>query len=472
MFSPETGFGFIPRMGPMQLVPASEAMKIGMLPVQTPEVLVSVMGQKAADDLYGTFQDWLFGEQGSFSEQPFSWDLIIPAWAQKQVSNMDKMSRAWGTKFTVLYAREMNKFNSGQREFAPTTEELTKMVSNSFWFDTLGNLGVPTPQTPYPILTRPGVYNGEMDIPRLIRGYIDKEKEDPTFDAGTAFQDNFGYYFSSFGNMRGTVNTGGIAPQNIAVADATRFNELIGDIAGEIAEEHLGVLGIITNNRIEQGDYDRNAATWQKVNRVPGKGIKWKEDLSAEERILEGERIAGWVYYRSRMDALEAELFSRGLSSFQQVEARDLKVKKDLLIEDMEDRPFMRGWVIDYQDAGGGKTKAAVQTIRMALADPDFEKFMIDNNMDKTLSAMQQYVTARNYFGNAILELNAAAPNSDKYKQEKLMLKLQWLMKKDQLRMYDERWAEIEDLYLSADEDPAVETALNSKLLREELQGG
>lgn len=464
--SPETGYGMVPRMGPIQIMPASEAMKAGLLPVTTPKIIKTILGDEGGDWFYGEFKKYMFGEEGSFSEEFASWDKMMPGWIQKAKNRGDAMSAAYGYKYNNVYIREWNNYYTGQRDEAPSGDEINEIVQSQFFFDVIGAIGIPTPATPYPILTPPKIGTPEEVLQDLVRAYFDQaDRTDPMSNPGGDFQDKFGYLMATGARSTTSTGMGGIAPQLVAVEDAQRFAPLIDEISDNIQKDNYGVLGMITNMRATRNDYDRNARTWQKLNPIPGKGIKWREDLSPDEQIQESQRVAGWVNYRSRVDALEAQLFDRGLRNFQQRGAEDLRAKKKQLVTDMKENPLFTGWTLDYEDAGKGKTVAANQTLRLALADEDFKDFMFDNGMQNTWKAMDLYVETRNRVGNF---LNQVEGGIDKPENRKV--KEFWEGFQEELRMSDDRWAEMFDLYLSSDTDPAQQTNLRRVINQEKLE--
>ncbi len=464
--SPETGYGMVPRMGPIQIMPASEAMKAGLLPVTTPKIIKTILGDDGGDWFYGEFKKYMFGEEGSYSEEFASWDKMMPGWIQKGKNRGDAMSAAYGYKYNNAYIREWNNYYTGQRDEAPSGDELNEIVQSQFFFDVIGAIGIPTPATPYPILTPPKIDTPEEVLQDLVRAYFDQaDRSDPMSNPGGDFQDKFGYLMATGARSTTSTGMGGIAPQLVAVEDAKRFSPLIDEVSDNIQKDNYGVLGMITNMRATRNDYDRNARTWQKLNPIPGKGIKWREDLSPDEQIQESQRVAGWVNYRSRVDALEAQLFDRGLRNFQQRGAEDLRATKKQLVTDMTENPLFTGWTLDYEDAGKGKTVAANQTLRLALADDEFKDFMFEEGMQNTWKAMDLYVETRNRVGNF---LNGVEGGIDKPENRKV--KEFWEGFQDELRMSDDRWSEMFDLYLSSDTDPAQQTNLRRVINQEKLE--
>ena len=451
---PPTGYGFVPRLGPMALVPASEAMKHGLFPPDTPKVVTDVMGEKAGDQFYQEVQKYIFGEDSTFSDKPFSWDMFMPSTAQRFMSMTDETNAAYGYAYNMARAREMNKWARGDRDKLPSDSDIEEIVRAQMWFAAMGSFGIPTPATPYPILTRPQIGTPEEVVPELLRLYMDADqKAGGTGNPAADFQENFGYLMTEQGMAATTAGQGGMAPQLEAVTDAKRFGPLIDDVAENIS--NYGVLGIITNNRTTMGEYDQSARQWQKVNYIPGRSIRWRENLTPEEQTEEAQRVNGWISYRRRMDSLDAQLFSLGLRNYQQNGAAPLKAQKDQFIQEMVANPNYKGWTKDYEDAGAGKKRDALATIRMSISNPEFRDFMLENNMSGTLGAMDEYIAARNAAGNMLREVEGGinAP-------ENARIKAAWLATQDELRMRDLRFAEIFDLYLSGDENPAEMSGL------------
>ena len=84
---PETGYGFIPRPGPLFAVPASEMMKKGFLgmSVETPTLLREFFGEEAANELWDNWRKYVFGEESGLSAESLSWNMWTPPAAAKIV---------------------------------------------------------------------------------------------------------------------------------------------------------------------------------------------------------------------------------------------------------------------------------------------------------------------------------------------------------------------------------------------------
>ena len=116
---PETGFGFVPRPGPLVAAPASEIMKHGWfgMSVESPELLRSVLGGKEnADAVWNTWKNYLFGEGQGVSPQLGSLDMLAPPVAQKlwQMISSDGNSQ-FAYWYNIQYRNEVANWMAGYR---------------------------------------------------------------------------------------------------------------------------------------------------------------------------------------------------------------------------------------------------------------------------------------------------------------------------------------------------------------------
>ena len=114
-----------------------------------------------------------------------------------------------------------------------------------------------------------------------------------------------------------------------------------------------------------------------------------------------------------------------------------------------KNNPDLMGWVADYDDAGGGKTNAAITVMQAAINSKDYEKWMLGNGFEGTMKSMEQYLYYRNGIINILNQVEGSINNVDNYQ-----IKVAWENIRQELKNNDVRWAEISDLYLTGDDDP------------------
>ena len=445
VFMPESGFGFAPTPAPLVQIAASEMMKRNLLPVETPEVIKSMMGDQAATEFWGTFKDYMFGEQGGLSSSTLSLDKITPAWFQKFLGSKDELSADYGYQFTLQYQTQNARYMGGERSDRPTEDEINKRTTNMFLFNMLGNIGVPTPYTPYPILTRPQVKNPGVEI--LVNTLKQYREADPV-NASANFQRDFGDWALQMANTKVTISAGGANITPETDSDIVSFDSLLRDVSSSVGD-NTDVLGVIVNNRGDATQYDTSAYEWQKSKMIPGRNEPWRKVLSPDEAILERQRVAGWTIYRRFMDTLDARLQNAGFKSYESSGAQEFKSTKKQFLENMLNNKEYSGWVVDYQDRSGDRTIAAVRVMAAAVADPEFNTKMTGWGKDRTLSAMHEYLFYRQGLINTLKQTGHGIDA-----EENSLLKVAWATIRQNLRNSDVRWAEISDLYLSGDDDP------------------
>lgn len=446
---PESGYGIVPRATPLTTVAASQMMKWGVMDPETPETMKAIFGEKQGAEAYQIFKDYIFGEGRGASNKTLSVDKIFPAYMQKFVYAFDPDSALYGYQFNLHQATEMARYRANERDEMPTVKEINRRTFNSLMWQGLGNLGIPTPQTPYPVLTRPTIEPAEAALGEIYRMYSAKAYQTKENTALRDFSQNFGLWAADIGQMKGTKNTGGANITAETVSDIERHETLINELSGRIGPNDLEVLGILVNNRNSQVSYDPNANAILSTQKIPGLGREWRERLGPTERLQEAQRSTGWMQYRQLMDGLDAELNARGLRNYQQSGAEDLATAKKTFIFNARNNPDMDGWVLDYEDAGGGKTNSALTVMTAATTNPDYRNWMMSNGLEGTLSAMEQYIYYRNGIINILNQVEGSINN-----QANVGIKEAWESIRYELKSRDVRFAEIADLYLSADEDP------------------
>lgn len=444
VIAPETGFGLVPRPSAWVEVAASELMKAQAFPTEAPQILTNALGEKTGTEVYQMLKDWVFGEEQGMSAAPLSMDKLLPAWTQKIVQSRQELSRQYGYQYQLHYHTQMARWRAGERDEAPTEQEIAKRTTNSFWFQFLGNMGVPTPLTPYPILTRPLV---DSPVQVMQDTYMMYREADP-LNANLNFDRQFGDWALEMANTKITRNVGGANPTPEVITDIKKFDSLIRKAAPLVGDD-LSVLGIITNNRTSQTSYETSAYRWQTYAKIPGTNREWREVQSPEMSIAERQRITGWTVYRQFMDQLDAKLQNAGFSSYEVAGARELKAAKDRFVANMMQNPEYAGWLVDYQDRGGQRAQAAVRTLELAISDETFARELIATGNEQLYGIMREYV----YYRRGIINAVEATGKSINH-QDNIALKTAWANMRQSWKNRSVRWAEIADLYLSSDDDP------------------
>lgn len=437
----QTGFGFIPRMGPFAGVPTAEFMKRGWfgMSLETPQWLSSAFGEETGGAIWATWRDYVFGEERGASPDFASWTSISPPFATKLIQMMQGMdSAAYASIYNKHAQTEQAKYVTGQRENIPDPDELLAKTNWFFGIRALGNLLAFTPPQ----------YGFKVDpLVEIYRMYqrVYGDQADAKFNA-------------EFGNLALMVSdrptsknvAGGMATLD-AVGRARKYEDLIRDVAPNV-QDNLNVLGIILNGDVN-AEYDPSAVTWQSINKIPGLNRTYRELMDPAQAVVESSRTAGWVAFLSFMDQQDAILQQRGLTSYRSAQAKDLRENKRQFIEAARNNQLYSGWYDDYITFGSARTENAVETLKMALSN---RNFMEDHKDNPIWQAAYLYVTAREDIVNAVQASGSgitAKKNQGIYED--------WVVFRQNLINRFNGWGTIANRYLDGDDDP---TGISSSL--------
>lgn len=451
---PDSGFGVLPRPSAWVQVGASELMKWGLFPVEAPSAFKALFRESDdpdnphadADEAYQQIKNYIFGENSGMSGDPVSFDKLLPAWVQKGYYSRKELSTQYGYKFAIHYHTQMMRWMQNDRPDMPTSAEINKRVTNAFWFDLFGSQGVPTPLTPFPIVTRP-VVNSPVEFAQKIQQMY--SQVDPA-KAAENMSTQLGEWMLGYANTKVTRNVGGGDPVPETITDIKKFDTLIRSASSSVPESNLDVIGLIINNRTSSVDYEKSAYEWQTSAAIPGSNRLFREVQSPDQSILERQRIMGWTKYRMAMDKYDARLLSMGLSSYEVKAASELKAAKDQFTRSMMLDPELKGWAIDYQDIGGARSGSAIRVMELAVNDETFVNEMAkEDKTNAVLNIMRDYTDKRRQLVGL---LKNSGHNIDH--EDNALLKQAWAEMRQVWKNSNVRWAEIADLYLSSDDNP------------------
>lgn len=434
VFMPETGFGVIPRPGPLVIAPANEFMKRSfMISPEPPEVLKTMFGKETADTIWGIGKDYLFGEEGKV--EPDTASLFLPPWMAKvqQWFFGEGSSRQYAYYYSLQLRGEMAKYMAGYRDDMPSKEEIQKRTDGFYLLRLLGNLvGFTPPQ-----------YESIMDpLVSAVRAY-DKEYG---IDANRMINENFGNMLLMLGDWSNSKNVAGMMPYADSVEAARKYANIITDVSPDLKEgDNLSVLSMLVNDD-PNAFYDGTAYGWQMSNQIPGVSDLFREMQTPEEALANAQRNAGWTEYISRMDYLDSLLQQRGLTSYRSAQAKDLRDMKNAMLADLRDNPLYSGWYADYQDHGSTRTQGAIRLMQRALSDQQF----VDDHADSVIwQSAYQYLQYRAVVMD-MLAKSGKGINADgnEYIREF------WDNRRQELINKNDGWGTFANRFLNGDEDP------------------
>lgn len=436
--APETGFGMIPRPGPLVVAPVSEIMKHGFfgISVESPEILRSVLGKDKADQFWNVWKAYTFGDTQGLAPDPLSLSLFEPPVVAKiiQMVQGEGSSAQYAYYYNIQMRNEIAKYTAGLRDDMPSKDEIKQKTNGFYMTRILANLTAFTPPQ----------YESNLDpLINTIRLY------DRTYglDGARMANENLGNVLYMLGDFSNSKNIAGMMPYANSVEAARKYSGIIQRVAPTLQQTgDLSVLSMLVNQDAN-AFYDDSAYAWQFSNQIPGVTDYFREMQTPDMALQESQKNAGWTAYISMMDQLDALLQQRGLTSYRSPQAADLREMKYQAVQRMAANPLYQGWYNDYKDFGSVRTQNAVRLMEVALSD---ESFINDNKDSKVWQAASYYLAQR----KIVLDALAASPNHGINNKANQEIQDYWDGQRAQLINWSPEWATFANRFLNGDDDP------------------
>ena len=431
---PESGFGFIPRPGPILAAPASEIMKHGWfgVSVEAPEILHQFFGKEGADQVWTTWKNYMFGEGQGIAPDTLSLSMLTPPVAQKVIQLIQGTeSPQFGYYYNLIYRSEMLNWAGGYRDDMPTKEEVMDKTRGLTMLRLLANLTSFTPPQ----------YESKIDP--IVDAVRRIEASNPT-DAARMVYEQFGPYLQMIGDFSNSKNYSGMGPYTNSVEIARKYSYLINDVSPSLEKlGDLSVLSMMTMGATAGALYDDSAYGWQFANNIPGVNVNFRE-LQTPEQSWEQSRInTGWTVYISKMDELDARLKQSGYESYRQ--APELKAERDEFLAQMAANPLFQGWWQDYKEFGSSRTLSSITLMERLIND---EKFMSEYGNTPIWSKAQLYLYHRNVVRQEMAGREGSIDNNDNQD-----VRDYWDQARADLKS-DPEWSSFANRFLNGDDDP------------------
>lgn len=431
---PESGFGFIPRPGPIVAAPASEIMKYGLfgVSVESPEYLHQFFGKEGSDQMWTVFKNYLFGEGQGVAPDTLSLSMLSPPVAQRAIQFIRGTDNAqFAYQYNLIYRTEMLNWMGGYRDDMPDRDEIMAKTRGFTIARMLANI----------LAFTPPAYESKIDP--LIQAIRKIEREDPE-NASRIIYQQYGPFLQMIGDFSNSRNYSGMGPYTDSVRIARKHSDLINQVSPGL--ERLGdlsVLSMLTMGATAGALYDDSAYGWQFANNIPGVNVKFRDLQQPEQSWAQSRVNTGWTAYIAKLDELEARLKERGLNSFRQ--APDLKAERDQFLAGMAGNPLFKEWWQDYKEFGSSRTLAGISTMQAALAN---ESFMKEYGNTPIWSNAQQYLYHRQIVMDALASREGGINNTDNED-----IREYW----DDARAFlkqDPEWTSFANRFLNGDDDP------------------
>lgn len=434
---PESGFGIIPRPGPLVVAPVSEIMKHGFfgISVESPEILRGALGKEKADQVWNLWKDYTFGENQGISPDPLSLTLFTPPVAAKVVQMIqgEGSSRQYAYYYNLQMRNEIAQYVAGYRDTMPSADEIKERTNGFYLARIMANLFAFTPPQ----------YESNLDpLTNAIRAYDQQYGIDGARMANQAF----GNLLLMLGDWSNSKNVAGMMPFANSVEAARKYADIIKSVAPGLSESgNLSVLSMLVSDD-PNAYYDGSAYAWQFSEQIPGVTDYFREMQTPEQAFAESTKNAGWVEFISRMDYLDALLQQRGLTSYRSAGAEDLREMKAQTIADMRDNPLYSGWFQDYEQFGSTRTQSAVRLMEQALSDQQF----VDDHEDSPI-----WQAASLYLQHRAMVLEELSKREGTINNEKNQyIREYWDTQRQFLINKFDGWGTFANRFLNGDDDP------------------
>lgn len=396
-------------LGPLRAIPVANVMKL------KPE-LSEVIGFA-----------FPFGPDASIKQ-------FFPTWVRRQMEKMEgQNSSDYAKMFQLIWLTEQQKAREEMRPYL-TEAEVVKKVNAFYNMRTAASLLLP--------------FAPQFDSP--YRFYMNKWRqysEQYGLGADAKFIEDYPDFFS-FATTLSKNPTGSRATMN-DVQNAKRYSGLIADVS----KFDPTLIGLVTRGS-NAAKYNPTAYWWQSETSIsPGTPEKFRGKQTPMEAARQNQSREGWARYRKAMALLDVELQKRGLNSYEQSGAEDLKMMKASVIQALssetdpvtgEPTGVPSAWYQDYKDIDGLKTAKVVEGLRRITRDTTF---MSDNADDPTWKSVAMYLKIRDEFARKLQAREVQSIDAKANIDLRIMLDFYV----SQLKRGDIEFADIYERYLSRD---------------------
>lgn len=298
---------FMPGFGPVVQIPANDFIQGGPLsPFDE--------GHWESEQFFKEIGVLPYGPRESV------WDFINPASGRRFADSENEYSDKYQKTLMAVMAEEQWKYDEGLRETAPTLKESMDRARKFTKFEMWANFVLPFTAG----FTTPQQFYGDM--------YRKMVKEDPEGGADK-FRDKYGDSMWMFTAQLTRNNTSLSATSN-AVFSQKKMQEAV-DLS---SSEFAGEISHILSGPYATGDWSAGAYYYQLNNPVQTGGTEMqRERIGAIEALDRAEEQRGWYLYNQMMLPVYSELYRRGLRSFDDKGAEDLRGKKIAAAEVLSD---------------------------------------------------------------------------------------------------------------------------------------
>lgn len=268
----------------------------------------------------------------------------------------------------------------------------------------------------------------------------------PAMSADDRFLQTYGESFFVFAQAQ-TKNVSGLPATKKAVQLSQQYAEQIAQFP-ELAALLIGPEG--------NGPFSPEAYAYQlNTPLIPGGAEMQRVRYTAEEAMQENQRRLGWAKFTAKMNDLNAQLFSRGLRTFEDPGAEDLLRKKrgftalyskPLFPDGAENPHYIEAWAKDYNTLDSQKYNALIPQLTAIARSP-----MAQDPLRSDLRILQEYLGARQALNGLLAARQRAGGAATLTARKNADLRQRWLTTVQSLVEANTSFGDLYHRYLSRD---------------------
>lgn len=340
-----------------------------------------------------------------FGPQDSVLNFVNPNTGKRLGDSADDMGEVKQRALLHMMQVEHYKWENGQRDTEPTWPELMDRADRWTMFRTVM------------AFTLPVSVNGQDPYQYFRDEYQRMQKLDPG-KADEAFHDKYGDSFYQFSQSM-SKNATGIRPTAEGVKMSKYYSDLIGKVGPEYAALVVGDEG--------DGVFSQGAYYYQKTHSTdPASDKPDRFTLGARDAWKESQTALGWKQYGASMDEMNAQLFERGLASYDDPGAEDLKAVRSAVVKVLSEDRFPDGtenpyynreWTEAFMSINKGKYDQRAHDLQGLVEDPEMWSKAYDEKtetvgMRSDIFTLRQYLYQRGNM-NVVLAGRKAAGGSE-----------------------------------------------------------
>lgn len=369
-------------------------------------------------------------------------ELFLPAAARK-LTQTNESTRSYASAANLIMQTELLRWQKGERDTAPTVDEVKEKARNFIYLKAATNL-----LAPFSVQ-----YGSETDFYKTaLRNLQDIHRNEPNGQqaADAEFLDKYPEAFDILPSL--SRNNAKAFATGAAVDNMKRYKTL--GASATVAEDP-GLFGFVANYGLKYNkqDFSSAAYSWQFSNRgdMPD---EYRQTLTPEEIHKQALVDKGWIEFSRVMDAVETSLGQQGIDPTSKVGVQVIAKVRQQFAQDHRDIANPDGtteqnpWFLDYNSSDKAKYDRRAGFFNDVLND---KTFMRDHGNDPLIKNIGAYLSLRAMVGTALLQAKEQGGSLSLKAQQNAGIAAYWAQQVQALKAGNIEFAAWVDRYFTND---------------------